>query len=248
MKKILAALFVTLFLCTSAQALLINFDQSGSGDPNNLSQFDRWQMTSFATQNPDAGDLLFRDIYTYQSTITGAFTEVFTMEVDKGYNSLLGPAGTVAFDNIFANVSLAGTYYNDNNIQFTSGTVSLLKGAVSIAELTLQSSLISQLTGTLLAAGDLGMKIDLAFVFNWVDSNYFGADEVDLVGKKWLMSVVGGRIDQDGLWPVGQDEILIGWDVSGFIAEFAAVPEPATMLLFGLGLIGLAGASRRKLS
>ncbi|MCD4718412.1 MAG: PEP-CTERM sorting domain-containing protein [Desulfobacula sp.] len=37
------------------------------------------------------------------------------------------------------------------------------------------------------------------------------------------------------------------YNPQGYISESAPVPEPATMLLFGLGILGIAGVSRKKL-
>lgn len=38
----------------------------------------------------------------------------------------------------------------------------------------------------------------------------------------------------------------IGFRIEGTVTEVGTVPEPATMLLFGIGLLGLAGVNRKK--
>jgi len=87
----------------------------------------------------------------------------------------------------------------------------------------------------------------------------FGSDNNDTVDF-WFSDVSGALVD-DGIWPMNQlsgafaksPAGAIDW-TNGFVIENkggdkipAPVPEPATLLLLGSGLIGLAGIGRRKI-
>ena len=68
-------------------------------------------------------------------------------------------------------------------------------------------------------------------------SNFSGSIHIDLVTTQGSR---GGTIG--GSWDNFTSDVLASTDPNGF----SAVPEPATMALFGLGLLGLAGIGRRK--
>lgn len=249
MRKIFLTLVVSLFCVASAQAYWINFDQAGT---STYTAYEEWQMTALFSQNPDSGTTLYRDIWTYQDPVTGSFTENFSMYITEGRNDDLGILDP--FSLMTADVYLAGTYYSDTNIQFETGTVSVKKSGVEIGSLTLNSALVSELSGNLIGDGDLGMKIDIGFTFDsGLDPLFFGPDELDYANQGWLLSLIGGRIEQDGFWtlPLGSDpedieQFLIAWDNTGFVAEFQVVPEPSTIILLGAGLLGLVGLNRKK--
>lgn len=127
---------------------------------------------------------------------------------------------------------------------------------------TLVASLVLQSAGPFIMVPSVfsgaGAIIDFGFTTTFANNQYFATvpgypDLFDLINQGWHLTlnqggvaVIGGEIG--GLTGPVPNEILIGFQETGFDAKFEAVPEPATMLLFGSGLIGLAGLGRKKLS
>jgi hypothetical protein len=240
MKKIFLSLVMLLSMVSFAQAYSVSFDWDGTGVNSGLQTYEAFQLNS-------SGPIL-----TTQNATTGVFNEKFTVIVNNGYldDGLPTPNNTPNpyFNppNMKVDLDLSGQYVNDSTIFFTGGTARMYEGINEIATFTLNSALISAITGGLLQ--DLfSMKIDFSFIFDTVNPAYWGAAEQDLVGKDFLLAVVGGRIDRSTITgPDQNNDYLISWAFPGARMEFEAVPEPSTILLLGSGLLGVALLGRRK--
>jgi len=104
----------------------------------------------------------------------------------------------------------------------------------------------------------VGAQISYAFQTTAANPAYFSDAPgypgfFDAIANGWHftltqggVALVGGKIG--GLTTPDPDEILLGFQETGFDAKFDAVPEPSTILLLGCGLVGVAAFGRKRLS
>ncbi len=151
-----------------------------------------------------------------------------------------------------------GVFDDSFTANFLGGSGTMMHGAITVASFSFLSGTSFELEPGVFSGGS--SDIQLGFVFDSINSDYFstapGMTDIDtMVGSHWLITLAQGSIaflDGAGAYDpeAGGDsvnnEILLGFQETGLDAKFQAVPEPGTILLFGLGLLGLAGYTRKR--
>ncbi|WP_020590157.1 PEP-CTERM sorting domain-containing protein [Desulfobacter curvatus] len=108
------------------------------------------------------------------------------------------------------------------------------------------------LTGT--DINDVDFTYDMKSTYEFATNTYDGDVLFDVVGGLWAAAYdtneMTGGADMELSYELSDNLDPLNpmlWDLSGHASGIgAAVPEPTTMLLFGVGLIGMASIGRRK--
>jgi len=152
-------------------------------------------------------------------------------------NAQNGPNGTNGSDNVYTHTTIPnGLYTYYDNFTTTGGTYT---GSLSVmADDTTAIYLNGQLLLAAGAVGNDGLCSDNLPTCATVDTISIGSSSAGFnnSGANQLEFVV----EQTGF-------VAEGLDYSGSISTASPVPEPSTLLMFGTGLIGSAGALFRKM-
>ncbi len=234
--RMLAIIFaVTMVWAGSAMALSISFNDGNDnsteltvldGDTNNdLSPMDGYVMYSGTIVSGAIGHW---DIATLAGTSAPAVgsifypvLDMFSLTVDWVPTIQGQVGGTLA-------VTVEDTYANFNDLN------AAIKGfEASIGGTTAGSvDFYAKINGT---------TIDISWdEMNRIGPAFSGAESL-------LMADISGNATAP--FTLSMTAVIIqGQGTTSFDAQIAPVPEPATMILFGIGLIGIAGVTRKKLN
>jgi hypothetical protein len=261
-KKIYSVLLVItvsiFFSLSTASAYELNWnDQLGTSKT-----IGGFQLTNQAANSP-----LVADYETVTQNATGSggvvqtgdtFTETAQLSVanplDASNNSIAPPYLPSPFK---VYLDLAG--YTDvatdgtATTYYTSGSGSIVDTGASqtIMTFTLVSSTPSLYSGSIFSPVGIQANVSTAYKVTNADTSYFqtlsGPSLTDLISNGWLLALTEGNFT---LKTASYDSIAhqytYGFTTDGVRADFNAVPEPATLMLLGFGLIGLACITRKK--
>jgi hypothetical protein len=137
------------------------------------------------------------------------------------------------------------TMYIDNNNNFTYDA-----GDIQLMTLDFYDADDFKLNPGIFSNGQ--STIAFSFLVDYLNPSYFN-DTLGLVDDGFVFTVAQGGValgtqpNIAGDTSTTPDQILLGFQETGFDAKFNAVPEPSTIFLLGLGMVGLAATGKAKL-
>ena len=226
MKHIIACLLSLLF-ASSSYAYSIdwaNTSRLSSGPFGDVKyhSFNDGSVTYFHDQSPDVN-----------STMRGIF------RVDTGES--LTPHTNLVFDR---NVSFSSSVWSGKSL----GNVDFYKETkINIYDIT-DNLQISNYSSYQLFYHTLGLSEDLSLSDNLEISLINGHEYIFQIYDTIGAPTQSFRDQLTGMIGSTEEHVQLGWDLKSQVVNFShsPAPEPSTLLLFGVGLAGLAAAGRKK--